>query len=120
MVRVELLYFEGCPNWQRTLATVERLIEELAVEAQLVTVRVEDAEDAERRRFLGSPSGQVEGRDVEPGADERGEFVFACRIYRSDGELSGEPDQRWLREALLAGTSSERETTTSTREKDAP
>ena len=114
MVRVELLYFEGCPNWQRTLATVQRLIRELGVEAQVVTVRVNDAADADRRRFLGSPTVRVEGRDVEPGAGARSAFVCACRLYRSDGALSGEPAERWLREALQAGGRVERETTTDT------
>ena len=102
-MRVELFYFDGCPNWQHTLHTVEGLIDDLGVDAEVVTVRVSDAEEAERCRFLGSPTVRVDGRDVEPGADDRTEFVFACRVYRSDGELSGEPDERWLRRALLAG-----------------
>jgi hypothetical protein len=32
----------------------------------------------------------VNGMDVEPGAEERRDFAFSCRIYRSEGApLSG-------------------------------
>ena len=53
-------------------------------------------------RFLGSPTIRVDGRDVEPGADERDEFVLACRIYRTPAGLRGEPAEAWVRDALLA------------------
>ena len=51
-------------------------------------------------RFLGSPTVRVNGRDVEPGADDRDDYVFSCRIYRNQGGVSGQPDERWLRAAL--------------------
>ena len=52
------------------------------------------------RRFLGSPTIRVNGRDIEPGADARSEFTLACRVYRTDSGFSGQPDDRWLRDAL--------------------
>jgi len=63
-------------------------------------VRVPDLEAAERLRFLGSPTVRVDGRDVEPGADRRTDFVLACRLYVTPDGCSGEPPERWLREAL--------------------
>ncbi len=102
-MRVEILYFDGCPNWQHTVQTVERLMAETGVEGEVAPIRVTDAEDAARRRFLGSPTVRVEGRDVEPGAGDRTDFVLACRVYRTDAGLSGEPDERWLRRALEGG-----------------
>ena len=50
-------------------------------------IEVDDAEDAVRLRFLGSPV-RMNGHDIEPGAAERTDFVFACRIYRT---VSGIP-----------------------------
>jgi len=28
--------------------------------------------------------------------------VLSCRVYRTGGSLEGEPDERWLRDALTA------------------
>jgi hypothetical protein len=98
--RVEILYFDGCPNHAAARALVERVAAELRVEPQIELVDVTDAAAAAQLRFLGSPTVRVDGRDVEPGADERGDFVFSCRVYRSERGLSGQPDAGWVREAL--------------------
>jgi hypothetical protein len=45
--------------------------DELGLTPEIRLVNVSDAADAERLRFLGSPTIRVDGRDVEPGADER-------------------------------------------------
>lgn len=98
---VEILYFDGCPNHRAALALVERVAAELGVEPDLRRVNVRDAEAAVRERFLGSPTIRVGGRDVEPGAEERSDYVLSCRVYRSERGLAAQPEERWIREALL-------------------
>jgi len=66
--------------------------------------RVDSAAEAEQARFLGSPSVRVNGVDVEPGADQRNDFGLKCRLYRSSEGQSGLPPQRWIADALDAGT----------------
>ncbi len=97
---IEVLYFDGCPNHERTLAEVDRLVDELDIDTDVRAIRVVDAEDAERKRFLGSPTVRVDGIDVEPGAAERTDYVLACRIYRTSEGYAGEPDEAWLRTAV--------------------
>jgi hypothetical protein len=99
--RVEILYFEGCPNHESARALVERLARELRVEPEIELLEVADPESAVALRFLGSPTVRVEGVDVEPGAEERRDFAFACRIYQSDGGASEQPAESWVRDALL-------------------
>lgn len=65
-------------------------------------MNVHDPTAAKRLRFLGSPTIRVDGRDIEPGADERIEYVLACRVYRTEHGAAGVPDERWLRDALAA------------------
>ncbi|MGH3065677.1 MAG: DF family (seleno)protein [Gaiellaceae bacterium] len=98
--RVEILYFDGCPNHEAARALVEHIAAELSMEPQIQLVRVAEADDAAALRFLGSPTVRVDGRDVEPGAEERHEFVFSCRVYRSAFGLAGQPDEAWIRDAL--------------------
>ncbi len=98
--RVEILYFEGCPNHEPTRALVERVARELGVEPEVEQVWVPHADAASNLGFLGSPTVRVNGRDIEPGAAERDDFVFSCRVYRGEGKLSGQPEAGWIREAL--------------------
>jgi hypothetical protein len=79
-VRVEMLYFEGCPNTQtmreRLREAVGRLGDGVAsVEVDLESLPMDDA-----RRGYGSPTVLVNGRDLmgmaKPEATE-----LSCRIY---------------------------------------
>ena len=97
---VELFYFEGCPNYQTARELVEEVAAATGAEFDLRLVEVRSPEEAERLRFLGSPTVRVNGHDVEPHADERTAFVLACRVYRNGARPSGQPAEEWIREAL--------------------
>lgn len=97
---VEILYFDDCPNWPTVATVVDRLARELGVATDVRLVRVAGEEEAQRLRFLGSPTVRADGRDVEPGAGERHDFALACRVYRADEGFRGLPPERWLRAAL--------------------
>jgi hypothetical protein len=99
---VEVLFFAGCPNQAGAQALVEWVTAEAGVDPDVRLVRVEGAEDARRLRFLGSPTVRVNGHDVEPGADQRQDFAYACRIYRTPLGVKGQPEASWLRAALHA------------------
>lgn len=98
--RVEILYFDGCPNHEPARALVERVAAELQLDVEIDLVKVRDPDAASELRFLGSPTVRVNGRDAEPGAAARDDFVFSCRVYRGEAGLSGQPDPAWIREAL--------------------
>lgn len=102
--RVEILYFEGCPNHGPARALVERLARQLHIEPEIKLVEVADPEAAVALRFLGSPTVRVNGVDVEPGAKERRDFAFSCRIYRSERGAAEQPDETWVRDALIEAT----------------
>ena len=99
---VEILYFDGCPNHHAACELVDRVIGEVCGEAEVRLVNVADEESARRARFLGSPSIRVNGRDIEPSADGRAEYVLSCRLYRTEQGFAGQPDEAWLRDALGA------------------
>jgi hypothetical protein len=64
--------------------------------------RVETDEEAQRLRFLGSPTVRVDGRDVEPGVDARDDFGLKCRLYRTQEGLTGALAEELLLAALAA------------------
>jgi hypothetical protein len=100
MKQVEILYFDGCPTWQRAVELVRQVLSEARQEADLRLVRVESEDDARRLGFLGSPTIRVDGRDIDPAVEAGGEFGLQCRLYRDGERLSGLPPAAWLRTAL--------------------
>jgi hypothetical protein len=98
---VEILSFDGCPNHLGAIALVERVSGELGLEPEIKLVEVPDQEAVRRLRFLGSPTIRVGGRDVDPDADERSDYALSCRVFHTEAGMAGQPDERWVREALL-------------------
>ena len=105
-MRVEILYFEGCPSHERLLPRVQALVDELGSPADVRLRRIESFEEAEAERFLGSPTVRIDGCDLEPGARERTDFGLKCRIYHTDEGLQGTPPEAPLRAALADRSSS--------------
>lgn len=107
--RIEVLYFDGCPSTDAFLPRLRHLLAQLGATDRLELRRVETIGDAERERFLGSPSVRVDGYDIEPGADERTDYGLKCRLYRTESGMQGEPPTDWVLAALgLAASSGKR------------
>jgi hypothetical protein len=98
---IEVLYVQDCPHYQGALALVERVQAEVGIDAELRAILIVDQTAAERARFPGSPTVRVDGRDVEPGSEPAVEYTLACRLYRLEHRFAGQPQERWIREALL-------------------
>jgi hypothetical protein len=80
-LKVELLYFDGCPGYAELRPRLERLLAQRGLLGELVLVPVTTAEQAEERQFLGSPTVRVDSRDIEPAANDRRDFGMKCRLY---------------------------------------
>jgi hypothetical protein len=100
-VWIEILAREDCPSKGMAIAVVERVVAETGVPARIEVVDMTSEEQARERRFPGSPTVRVEGRDVDRQRNGRTEFTLADRVYRTDRGLAGWPDAAWVREALL-------------------
>ena len=106
-MRVELLYWDGCPSHPQALAELRGAMAELGLDPEAIDVREIDTEDAaEAERFTGSPTIRVDGADVQATAGEP--VVLTCRVYHHrDGRVSPVPDPDDLRDALRAATQQE-------------
>jgi len=105
-MRVELLFWEGCPSHPRALADLRVALANAGLDPDAVTVReVTSEEQAASEGFVGSPTIRIDGADVQPLADEP--TGLTCRIYRRrDGRISPTPDPADVRDALEAASSS--------------
>ena len=95
-MKLELLYFDGCPHWE---VAAERL-ESVAARRGLVVERriVADAEEAQAARFRGSPTILIDGRD--PFASGNETFALTCRLYATPDGPAGSPTIEQLEAAL--------------------
>jgi len=101
-IRIEILARQDCVNRRMARIVVDRAVAQSGIPVELEVVNVKTESQAEKRRFLGSPSVRVDGLDVEPGSSGRTDFTLGDRIYRCGlGGVQGWPDERWIRSALL-------------------
>jgi hypothetical protein len=97
-MKIDLLYFDGCPSWQSGLENLKAALQAEGLEADIRLVRVEDDTEAARLKFLGSPSFQVDGLDLW--TEERERYNLSCRIYNTSQGMRGAPTMEMLREKL--------------------
>jgi hypothetical protein len=69
MAAVEILYALDCPHLRETRARLEAFAGEEGVAISVRETLIETVEQAQQRRFPGSPTVRIGGRDVEPEAE---------------------------------------------------
>jgi hypothetical protein len=104
-IRIELLYFDGCPSHAALVRRLIPLLAQAGVDDALELRRVESDAAAQRERFLGSPTLRIDGTDVDPGAEERHDYGLKCRLYPTGDSLAGTPPDAWVLDALRAAAS---------------
>jgi hypothetical protein len=95
-MRIEVLYFDGCPGHERLMPRLRELLAATGVEDPVELVPVESLEDAERQRFLGSPTLRIDGVDVDPSAAGRTDYGLKCRLYRTERGQQTLPGDEWI------------------------
>ena len=74
---------------------------ELGVAAEIIMVNVADDDEARSRKFLGSPSIRINGRDLELEENESTQHSMRCRAYCGKQGFFGMPSKQAIEAALL-------------------
>jgi hypothetical protein len=98
-MKVELLYFDGCPAYRTAEKILKETLADEGIEAKVHMVTVNTDGDARRIRFPGSPTIRVDERDLFP-APEREDWRLGCRVYATPEGMKGSPTAEMIREAL--------------------
>jgi hypothetical protein len=102
-VGVELLWWRGCPSWERALRILRAEMAAAGLDPDSIEVtEIRTDAEAGSREFPGSPTIRIGGRDIQPvgPTEPRG---LTCRVYRlRDGSVSPLPDPADVRDALRA------------------
>lgn len=106
-MRVQLLYYPDCPSHERALELVREALQEEGVQAEVEVIRIETEEEAERYRFIGSPTIRFNEVEVDPAPHLP--YRLTCRTFRhEDGRLSPVPSLTTLRETIRHALEEER------------
>ena len=97
-MKIELLYFDGCPSWKNGLKNLQSALEEAGLTAPIDVIEVKDNEQANQLKFLGSPSFRVDGQELWP--EERETYELSCRVFPSSEGIKGFPTVAMLRGQL--------------------
>jgi len=98
-MRVEVLYFDGCPTYLEAEKTLRTVLAQEAAEAVVELVAVNTDEEAQRLRFPGSPTIRVDGEDLFPVPDRAG-YALGCRMYATPEGMRGSPTAEMVRASL--------------------
>ncbi len=99
-MRVEVLYFEGCPNHAPTIERVRSELVSRGLPKEIEEVEIHSQAEAETLRFLGSPSVRINGSDIELEARNFKSFGMSCRTYLEGTVRSGSPSSDLIGRAL--------------------
>jgi hypothetical protein len=103
-MQIELLYFEDCPSHEVALERLRTLLAEEDIQATVTVIRVETEEQAQRLRFIGSPTILINGHDIDPPPSNT-RYALTCRAYHlPDGHISPLPSVGMIRSALRHAT----------------
>lgn len=95
--RIAIRYFDGCPHWQTAFQRVNEVLAEDGYEDITVDLElVEAPDDAERLRFIGSPTILLDGKDPFAG-DAAGGYGLSCRVYSTPEGPAGAPTNDQIR-----------------------
>ncbi len=81
-MKIELVYFKGCPNFSKTKAELATAMEELSIEAKIVMLDREEENIPEHALLYGSPSILINGSDLFGAKPSK---YSSCRLYGRKG-----------------------------------
>lgn len=99
-MKIEVLYFEGCPNHPPAVERVRQVVDRLGINASVHEVEVTPNDDPAALKFLGSPTVLVNGRDIDPMCRDNVVYGFSCRTFSGQGV----PAETLIEQAIQEGT----------------
>lgn len=97
-MQIELLHITECPSWVACLKNLRHSLIDLDLDVQVNVTRVDGSNIDQYKRFQGSPTILVDGRDLFEVDDFDG--ALSCRVYKTPDGLRGMPTQQQITQSL--------------------
>lgn len=100
MTDVTFLYFKACPNWKKALKSLNMILSEEGVNTQVRKIQIRTEEEAVKRKFTGSPTIRIDGKDIDPSYRDTGTYALVSREYPGGPDEGGLPPDDMIRRAV--------------------
>jgi len=97
-MKIELLYFNGCPSWLTALKNLNSVLREEGITETVNVMEIMNDEQAGQEKFLGSPSIRINGIDLW--LEQRENYSLSCRVYATPEGVKGSPTIEMLRSKI--------------------
>jgi hypothetical protein len=100
---VELLYIEGCPNWEIVAVRLSIALKVTGhADVHVHLCRIDSFEDATQAGFTGSPMIRIDGFD--PFGRPEQQSAYACRVFYDGDDVVNGPSIVQLLDAIVGAT----------------
>ena len=107
MITFTILYSNACNFWEHLRSELQELIKEKNLDANIEEVLVETDEQASKHRFFGSPQLLINGKDIDPMAEQMTTFqAGGCRFVVWQEKMYEYPPREMILDAIEKPTAS--------------
>ena len=99
-MKVELLYFKGCPNISMARKNLNDAFGKAGIAPKWNEVDLNEPNTPKELKGYGSPTILIDGKDVA-GAAPQGESLSCRTYYNAKGEITGAPDAETIVKVIL-------------------
>lgn len=100
-MKIQFLYFEGCPSYKQGLENLKQALRELSLPEDFEMINIDTDEKAKEYHFIGSPTIKINGEDIDPRAREAKITGYkGCRIYQTPEGIKGAPTAEMIKKAI--------------------
>ena len=101
-MKIDLLWFDDCPNHHAATELLQETLDEFGVTEQIELIKVPDLETGVKTKFPGSPTIRINGQDIDPTYEDTGDYGPRCRVYMTSEGFKGVPEKAWITDAVRA------------------
>ncbi len=97
---IDFYFSEDCPHNEEAFQALLKVLKRNGWAAGIHRIVVKDETQAQKNRFLGSPTIRVNGIDLEEGADANRDYKLGCREYTIGGAKTSVLNENFIELAL--------------------
>jgi hypothetical protein len=116
-MKVELLYFDGCPGYEKARWSLEDALAREGIWANIKMIPVNTVDAVQEYEFQGSPTIRIDGRDIFPLEElnskprwhlggcriheDKPRWRLCCRFYETPEGRKDHPTTEMIRKRLI-------------------
>ena len=100
-MKIELYHTDTCPSWKKALEVLNITLKKMKIDHKVEIILVRNQKEAEKYKFVGSPTIRIGGKDIDPMAKNFRKFsVTMCRTFYYNEKISDHPTEGMITDFL--------------------